>query len=107
MNGIFPYFICYGQKPNFLFGSGKDEIGTIFLKSDICDPFWSVVIVIIMLNTSCITKIYFILNLIAKYIAIFKIWMYNSRMVLANLGQVVRKEMCRTNKKYKRSEEGN
>ena len=50
MNDIFPCLACYGQKPKFFVwksrqntssvkGSGKDEIGTIFPKSDIHYPF--------------------------------------------------------------------
>ena len=52
MNEIFPCLVCYGQRLSFFFseietkistspvkGSGEDEIRTVFLKSDICDPF--------------------------------------------------------------------
>ena len=52
VNEIFPCPACYGQKLNFFCseietkvntsfvkGSGEDEIGTTFLKSDIYDPF--------------------------------------------------------------------
>ena len=60
--------------------SSEDEIGTIFLKSDI------------------ITQVYFTLNLFTKHIVIFKIWMDNWGMGLANLEQVVREEKCRTNR---------
>ena len=48
MNETFLCLACYGQKLIFLFGNrdkdkqkggGEDEIGTIFLKSNIYDPF--------------------------------------------------------------------
>ena len=49
MYEIFPCLACYGQKlflfgnrdknTNSVKGSGEDEIGTIFLKRGIYDPF--------------------------------------------------------------------
>ena len=46
----------------------------------------------ITLYTNYITQVYFTLNLLKKYIVVFKIWMDNWRMVSAKLEQVVRKE---------------
>ena len=76
-------------------GSGEDEIWIFFekviFKVCACDHSQ-----ITILYTSYIIQVYFTLNLFAKYIAIFKIWMDNWRMVLANLEKVVwRKRVAR------------
>ena len=56
INEIFPSLACYSQQLNFfekkintssVKQSGEDEIGTIFLKSDIYDPFNHFLLVII------------------------------------------------------------
>ena len=104
MNEIFSCLAFYGQRLIFLFGnrnkvktssvkgSGEDEIQTNFLNSDIYDEFYPVLACdhsqIIILYTSYITQVYLRLILFKKYIVTFKIWMYNWRMVIANLGQV-------------------
>ena len=77
--------------------SGEDEIGTIFLKSDHCDLACDHSQIII-LYMDYITQVYCTLNLFTKLIVIFKIWMDNWGMSLANLEQVVREEKCRTNR---------
>ena len=81
--------------------SREDEIGTICLKIDNYDAFYPILACdhsqIILLYTSYITQVYFKINLFTKHV-IFKNWMYNWRVVLANLEQVVSKEKCRTNR---------
>ena len=57
--------------------SGEDEIGTIFLRSDIYDAFQPLFACdhsqIIILHTSYITQVYFTLTLFTKHIAIFNV----------------------------------
>ena len=58
-------------------GNDEDEIGTIFLKTDVYDPFQPVLACdpsqIIILYTSYIIQVYFKLHFFIKYIVIFKI----------------------------------
>ena len=81
--------------------SREDEIGTICLKIDNYDTFYPILAFdhsqIILLYTSYIAQVYFTINLFTKHV-IFKNWMYNWRIVLANLDQGVSKEKCRTNR---------
>ena len=68
-------------------------MGTFSFTSDICDPFWPALACdhsqIIILYTRYITQVYF--TFFRKYIVMFKIWMDNGKMVLANLEEVKRK----------------
>ena len=52
---------------------------------------------IITLSIDYITQVYFTHNLFTNNIVIFKIWMNNWKMILANLELVVRKEKCLAN----------
>ena len=92
MNEIFPCLAGYGQRLIFFSGietkintssvkrSGKDEIGTNSISSDIYDQVLACDhLQIIILYTSYIMQVYFTLNLFKKYIVILKIWMDNWR----------------------------
>ena len=83
------------------------KLEQFFLKSDIYDAFQPVLgcyhSQIIKLYTSYITQVCFTLNLLTKHTVVFKIWMNNLRMGLANLEQVVRKKSVERMEWYKKS----
>ena len=80
MNETFSCLTCFNQKLifcseigtmiNTVKRRGEDEIGTIFLKSDIYSVLASSIII---LYTSYITPVYFTLNLFTKHNVIFNI----------------------------------
>ena len=121
MNEIFSRLTCWGQKLIFLFGNrDKDKHklchrerqrwnwSSFFFKIDIYTSFQPVLAcdhsqIIILYTSHHITQLYFSHNLFTKFIVIFKNWMDNWIMGLANLEQVVQKENIERIEWYKKS----
>ena len=114
MNEIFSCLTCCGQKFNLMFGNrDKDKhnlsetkrqrwnwnnyLKMCYLRCVLNTSYWWSFKKLI-LNPSNITQAYFTLKLFTIQLTIFKIWMDNWRMGLANLEEVVRKEKCRVNR---------